>query len=377
MSRPFRILQLNSARKYIGEAAHTLNLTEALRRRGHSVWMGLRKGFDTFERASARQLEPIPFNMPHRWWPPQDVPDIRKIAKLVSENKIDLIHTHRGKDHWQAIIANKLYRLRVPVIRTRHVVTPLSANAANRWLAKRTAALVVVSQAVEKDVRGTGIYSGERLVFIPGGIDMDLFTPATADRKVQARLTYNLPADAPIAACVARFAVVKAHRVLIAAWKRVAEKFPAARLLLIGDGQLMNECQAQRSALGLDENIIFMGRRNDIPQILDAVDFGVLSSVGSEGFSRAVLEYMAKGIPTAATKVGAVPDLIDNDVHGVLATPNDDASLAAAVLQVISASASQRDQWGRAAREKVERGYGYESWAQAHEHLYERVVNAK
>ncbi len=56
-SRKFKILQLNSARKYIGEAAHTLNLTEALRQCGHSVWLGLRKGHDTIERAAARGLD--------------------------------------------------------------------------------------------------------------------------------------------------------------------------------------------------------------------------------------------------------------------------------------------------------------------------------
>src|SRR5438477_7915352 len=147
--QPLRILQLNSARKYVGEAAHTLNLTEALRREGHAVWLGLRKNFETIERAQARGLEPIGFHMPHRWWPPQDLPDIHRIVRLIRDHRIELIHAHRGKDHWQAIFAVKLSRKRVPVVRTRHVVTPLSGNPANRWLARRTAAMVCVSKAVE------------------------------------------------------------------------------------------------------------------------------------------------------------------------------------------------------------------------------------
>jgi len=376
LERSYRILQLNSARKYIGEAAHTLNLTESLRQRGHTVLLGLRKGFDTLERATARGLEPIGFNMPHRWWPPQDGRDIRHIARLVRENKIELIHAHRGKDHWQAVFAARLFRLNIPVIRTRHVVTPLSANAANRWLARRTAALVVVSQAVERDVSSTKIY-GERLVFIPGGADLNLFKPATQSGRVQARARYFPEIDpvAPMAVCVARFAVVKAHRVLLRAWKIVAEKIPAARLVLVGDGLLLEENRADAAALGIQGSVVFAGRRHDVPELLRAADAGVLSSVGSEGFSRAVLEYMASGLPTVGTRVGAVPDLIDDGEHGRLVEPNDAAALGEALAGVLSASADQRNAWGRAAREKAERGYGYARWAQAHEELYARVLH--
>ncbi|MCY3024206.1 MAG: glycosyltransferase family 4 protein [Planctomycetota bacterium] len=379
MPRSFRVLQLNSARKYIGEAAHTLNLTEALRQRGHAVWLGLRKGHATFDVAAERKLEPIGFNMPHRWWPPQDAPDLRRIARLVREHKIELIHAHRGKDHWQAVLATRLFHLHVPVIRTRHIVTPLSGNAANRWLARRTAALVAVSRAVAEDVRRTGIYSGERLALIPAGVDLALYRPASAEQKERARTqllsSLEAPAHGPplLAACVARFAVVKAHRVLLAAWERVVAELPNARLLLIGDGQLMAESQALVRARGLERSVVFLGRRQDVSELLDAADVGVLSSVGSEGFSRAVLEYMAKGLPTVATRVGAVPDLIEDGVHGAVAPPEDELALAQALRRVLGAEAAQRLEWGRAAREKAERGFGYDTWAAAHEELYANV----
>jgi glycosyltransferase involved in cell wall biosynthesis len=370
-----KILQLNSARKYIGEAAHTLNLTEALRQRGHSVWLGLRKGYDTLERAAARKLDPIPFNMPHRWWPPQDAPDLRHIARLVRDNKIDLIHAHRGKDHWQAVLATKLFRLKVPVLRTRHVVTPLSANAANCWLAKRTAALVVVSRAVETDVNSTGLYTGERLAFIPGGIDLGLYKPASSAEKIAARIKLSIPESAPLAICVARFAVVKAHRVLLAAWKKVLEKLPESKLALVGDGLLFEESKALAKTLGIENSVLFLGRRNDVADLLAAADAGVLSSVGSEGFSRAVLEYMSAGLPVVGTRVGAVPDLVTPGEHGALISPNDELALAAGLVEVLGASTAQQKKWGAAAREKAECGYGYASWAEAHEKLYGTVLS--
>lgn len=378
MARSFRVLQLNSARKYIGEAAHTLNLTEALRRRGHAVWLGLREGYDTFAHAAARRLEPLGFHMPHRWWPPADVPDLRLIARLVREHKIEVIHAHRGKDHWQAVLANRLFRLGVPVVRTRHVVTPLSGHAANRWLARRTAALVAVSRAVEEDVSRTSIYDGRCLVRIPGGVDLEAFRPATAEGKAAARgrLGGGRGDGELMAACVARFAVVKAHRVLLAAWQRAVARLPAARLLLVGDGRLMPACREFARAQGLERSVCFLGRRDDVAELLDAADVGVLSSVGSEGFSRAVLEYMAKGLPVVATRVGAVPDLIEDGVHGALVAPGDEAALAGALVNVLSAPPGQRLEWGRAARAKAERQYGYDTWAAAHEDLYARVLGS-
>jgi len=376
MSRSFRILQLNSARKYVGEAAHTLHLTEALRERGHAVWLGLRKGHETLEHAAARGLEPAAFNMSHRWWPPQDLPDLRQIARLVREHRIELIHAHRGKDHWQAVLASRLFKLGTPVIRTRHVVMPLSSNPANRWLARRTAAMVVVSNAIERNVAETHMYAS-RLHRIPGGIDVRRFAPASVDQKSAARARLEIPPHVPVAVCVARFAPIKAHPVLLAAWKGVVAEFANARLILVGGGGRMEENQNLAQSLGIAHSVRFMGKRDDVAAILSAADVGVLSSIGSEGFSRAVLEYMAAGLPVVATRVGAVPDLIEDGVHGALAAPGDEKDLCRALRSVLSASAAQLQIWGRAASEKARSDYNYQRWTEAHEQLYADVLSSR
>jgi glycosyltransferase involved in cell wall biosynthesis len=85
---------------------------------------------------------------------------------------------------------------------------------------------------------------------------------------------------------------------------------------------------------------------------------------------------MAKGIPVAATRIGAVPDLIEDGVHGALCAADDPSALAGALLRVLGASLAQRQNWGLCARQKAERDYGYDGWAAAHERLYERVLGA-
>lgn len=371
---PLRILQLNSARLYVGEAAHTLNLTEALRRAGHTAPLGLRAGYATFEQAQKRGLDPLGFIFKHRWWPSHDLPDLRHIAQLVRDQGIQVIHAHRGKDHWLAVLAVKFHRLKVPVIRTRHVVTSLKNNFANRMLARRTARLIAVSRAVEADVASKPVYPAGKLVRIPGGLDLDRFRPG-GDRAA-ARRALGLTENGFVVACVARFESVKAHRVLLAAWANVRAARRDAQLLLIGDGSHRGAIETQRRELGLEDAVHLLGRKDpaEIPDLLQAADAGVLSSVGSEGFSRAVLEYMAMGLPVVATRVGAVPDLVDEDVNGRLVPIEDAPALGRALLETAGLATERREAWGAAGRQRAERDHGYAGWAAAHEKLYREVL---
>lgn len=372
-----RILHLNSARKYIGEAAHTVNLVAALRRRGHEVSVGLRRGWPTFERAAADGLEPVGLRLRHRWWPPDDLADLRLIARLVRGRGLEIIHAHRGKDHWQALAASKLFRLRAPLIRTRHVVTPWAAHVANRLQARLTARLVAVSKAVRDDVFRAGLYPPEKVVLIPGGVDLERFHPPSLEKRAAARAALGLDAGTRAVFCVARMAKVKAHRVLLPAWKAALERRPSPRaeLFLVGGGLLEKEVRALAAQLRLEKTVRFLGVRDDVPELLAAADLGVLASVGSEGFSRAVLEYMACGLPTAATRVGAVPDLVTDGREGLLVAPDNQEELAAALRSALTAPPEQLAAWGRAARAKAARDHGFDTWAAAHEKLYEEVLD--
>ncbi|MCZ7644706.1 MAG: glycosyltransferase family 4 protein [Planctomycetota bacterium] len=370
-----RILQLNSARLYVGEAAHTLNLTEALRRAGHTVVLGLREGHQTIEYARTRGLDPVPFHFASRWHPTRDLGDLKRLAALVREHDIQLIHVHRGKEHWAAIFARKLHALKVPVVRTRHLTRPLKNHLANRWLAKRTARMIVVSRAVEADVRGSELYSEAHVAFIPGGIDLERFR--ARGRREAERERLGLPPGAPVAICVARLAQVKAHGILLDAWARVLPKHPGAVLVLAGFGVLWADLKARVEREGFGTSVRMLGRvgADTVPGLLEAADVGVLASTGSEGFSRAVLEYMALGLPVVATTVGAIPDLVAPGVSGKLAPPGDAGALAAALDETFAADAAKREAWGRAGRERAEADYGFAAWAAAHERLYRDVLD--
>src|SRR5207248_8996951 len=112
----------------------------------------------------------------------------------------------------------------------------------------------------------------------------------------------------------------KGHGDLIEAAGTVRETCPEARFLLAGDGEMRPFFEDQVRTLGLGEIFVFLGHRADIPQLLSCCDIGVLASK-SEGLPNAVLEYMAAGLPVIATTVGGVPEIIENEVHGLLIPP--------------------------------------------------------
>jgi glycosyltransferase involved in cell wall biosynthesis len=103
----------------------------------------------------------------------------------------------------------------------------------------------------------------------------------------------------------------------------------------------------------------------------------VLASVGSEGFSRAVLEYLSMNLPAVGTRIGAIPDLITDGVSGRLVAPEDAGAMAQALLEVLRWPADRRAEMGREGRAKAEREHGYASWAQTHVRLYEDVLKGR
>jgi glycosyltransferase involved in cell wall biosynthesis len=164
------------------------------------------------------------------------------------------------------------------------------------------------------------------------------------------------------------------------AWAMVRRELPQAVLLLVGDGPLRPEIEAQAARLGLTNDALrLLGRQSneEIPGLLEAADVGVLSSVGSEGFSRAVLEYLSMSLPVVATRIGAVPDLVADGVSGRLVAPEDAGAMAQSLIEVLRMPVERRVEMGRQGRAKAERDHGYASWAQTHVRLYEDVLKER
>jgi len=168
--------------------------------------------------------------------------------------------------------------------------------------------------------------------------------------------------------CIARLVPDKDHLGLLEAFSHVAN----ARLLLAGAGPLEPALRERCHELGLAGRVHFLGVRNDVPALLAASDAVVLAS-RHEGTPLAVMEAMAAGRACLMTAVGAIPDLIEHGVHGLLVDWGDTMGLARSIQRLVN-DPSLRQLLGQGARERAMREFGHEVMARAYERLYERLT---
>ena len=151
--------------------------------------------------------------------------------------------------------------------------------------------------------------------------------------------------------CVANFGEEKGHSILIKAVAIVVEKMADVRVLLIGDGPLRSQIERDINALSLTQHVHLLGRRDDVLQILPRLDLAVLPSL-LEGMPVAILEYMVAGLPVVATRVGGIPEAIEENETGILVAPDDPPQLAEAILS-IAEDPVRRAEMGAAAYQRV------------------------
>jgi glycosyltransferase involved in cell wall biosynthesis len=126
----------------------------------------------------------------------------------------------------------------------------------------------------------------------------------------------------------------KGQRYLVAAAPAVLARFPQARVLVVGAGELLEPLAAQARKLGVADRVLFPGFRSDVPALLAALDLFVFPS-HLEGLGTSVLDALALGLPVVATTAGGIPEMIEDGVHGRLVPPRDPDALARAMVELL------------------------------------------
>lgn len=242
----------------------------------------------------------------------------------------------------------------------RHLATSVTANS----LAVREA-LAQRSNAPAETIRL--LYNG-----------IDLKKIETANRGLAKRQELGLPPNALAIGVIANIRVAKGHQYLLEAFNRIAPHVPQACLLICGfagDHDLMKTLQRLAAAGGAAGRVWFMNSRNDIPEMLHALDVVVSPSL-SEGFSNAILEAMAAGKPVIATRVGGSPEQIIDGVTGLLVPPQDAGAIAQALLTLLRSPGLRREM-GTAAQRHVQENFSVAIMTRNHTRLYDDLLRAR
>jgi len=209
---------------------------------------------------------------------------------------------------------------------------------------------------------------------IPNGVDIVRFHPAPTPIK-SAGTDLSCPSEQEKnlrVVCVSRLRHEKGNDVLLQAWHLVQKQKPEARLILVGDGP--SEAQLKRLAreLNILESVEFAGMQSDIPTRLHQANIGILPSRW-EGMPNALLEYMASGLASIATRVSGSEDLIQSGVNGLLVESEDYEGMAQALLTLLG-NAELIQKYGAAARQTVEQSYTIEYVTKRYLEVYQRLL---
>lgn len=243
-----------------------------------------------------------------------------------------------------------------------------------RRLHKRMDALLGNSRAVVQDLIDEGA-PPDRVRLIYNGIDTERFPleDLREDRRAAMRAGLGLPDDWVVLICIANLFPYKGHADLLEALALLGANVPARPILLVvgRDAGARAALEAQTAQLGLSETVYFLGERHDIPDLLAASDVGVLAS-HEEGFSNAVIEGMAAGLPMVVSNVGGNAEAVVDGECGYVVPARDPAALAKALALLID-DAGRRQSMGEAGRKRVVAEFSIEACVSAYESLYEEL----
>ena len=302
------------------------------------------------------------------------------LVRILKEQRIELVHTHRYKDTVLGLIAARIagvphavrtmHGLREPMRGWAHlkfgVYEALEKVALGCWADQ----VIAVSKDMAGILRRTG-YPASRITHIHNGLDLNAVRSLRSRQDVRREL--GVDPETYLIGAVGRLSPVKGHSSLLRAARLVLHKQPRAKFLIVGDGPLSAELRAMAVELRIDGACLFAGHRTDVHDLLSAIDVFVLPSL-SEGIPMALLEAMALGTPVVATAVGGIPEVVRHRVNGILVHSGDERALADACV----ALTVDRDLAGRLVtngRQTVEQAFSCTRNGQALTRVYTEVAS--
>ncbi len=381
---PLRLLEVVTRLDVGGVPAHLMLLLEGLRARAYDITIACGDcSPEHAARLAALGVSLVRVELRRLLSPTNDFRGLVRLYRLVRHGRFDIVHTHMSKAALLGGLAGWLARGPVKV-NTAHnlgsIAMPKAWLRALFWvydkilLSVTMDAVITVSDHVRDTVLRSRLLGPDKVFTIPNGVRSAGPSDAAAAR---AMLLAELGGGSGrlIVGTVARLVWFKGLDVLVAAAAMVVKSCPESVFVVVGDGPLRAELERQAQALGVARSFVFLGERRDVARLLRAFDVFVLPSV-SEGMPVTILEAMDAATPVIATRVGGVPELVDDGETGLLVPPRDPEALGAAILRLLESPRLRADM-GERGRERVARHFSAERMVTSTDLLFRRLLTAK
>jgi glycosyltransferase involved in cell wall biosynthesis len=384
-----KILRVIARLNMGGPALHVAYLTAGLRERGYDTTLvagSLARGEDSMAFVAdelgvgvvridelGREISPL-----------RDVIATLRLARLIRRERPDILHTHTAKAGTVGRVAALLAGRKGPpiVVHTFHGHVLRGYFGPRRslvfrllecWLAGRTTALIAVSPQVRDDLVALHVAPPERFVVIRLGIELDERVAGAKDGRLESRRYLGIPANRFAVGWIGRMTGVKRTDDVLVAFKRLREGGVDACLCMVGDGPDRAQLERRAHELGIVKDTLFLGYQEDVAPFYAAFDALVLPS-SNEGTPVSAIEALAAGRPVVATRVGGVPDVVEEGEDGFLVELGATDELADRLAQ-LARDPALRERMGAAGRQRVLPRYAVERLVDDVDRLYRSLLS--
>ena len=295
----------------------------AMQARGHRLLLATRASAKIAVKARALGIPVVELPFRNRL----DLGTVLALRALVKRDGYQFIHTHSSIDTWLGGIAAKLSGARF--VRTRHLNIPMQSSRFN--IHGHYDHLITCGEVMRQCLIEDYGFRPEALSSIPTGVDFAGFTPSKTREQMRAEL--GIAADSFLVLMVGVVRGVKRYDVAIRGFAKLLAELPNARLVIAGDGPMFSDMKALCSELGIQDAVLWLGHRQDVPNLMNAADTVLLTS-RSEGVPQALTQALGLGLPCVATRVGGVPEIIQHEQSGLLVPSGGFDEVAAALLRI-------------------------------------------
>ncbi|MFJ7937159.1 glycosyltransferase [Peribacillus sp. NPDC096622] len=260
---------------------------------------------------------------------------IFKLTKIIRENQMDIIHTHCPSPDFYGRIAARITRVK-RVYTTIHNTAGYS-RIFEKAIGKFTKGYIAISEQVKRYMVEDLNISEEKISLVPNGIDVQKYSASSIEIDSYKK-SLGLQSKDIVITNIGRVTEQKGQIYLIRSIKKVKEKYSNIKVLIIGnkdlDKSLYNKLQTYVIKEGLEKNVIFLGDRSDIPELLKITDIFVFPSL-YEGFSLVTLEVIASSTPIIATDVGSIREIVTHNKNGLIIPPRDSEAISENILTLL------------------------------------------
>lgn len=290
------------------------------------------------------------------------------MRKWLKTHPVDVINSHSSTDSWLTALACASIKNAPPLVRTRHISSPIPDNAASRWLYQSATSLIVTTgEALRQQLINDNGFDPARIVSVTTGMDGNRFVPGD---KESAKRKLGLPHGQFLYGIVATLRFQKGHAELLRAF--AGQNDMPCNLAIVGDGPQLEKIKQLVAELGLEERVLLPGNQHDILPWYQAFDAFVLPT-HAEGMPQSLMQAMLCALPVVTTPVGSIPFAVAHEQSGLLVAPKNISELSTAMRR-LRLDPDLCHRLGKSARDIALARFGINHMLDAMENLFKETT---